>query len=931
MSADPRTKRELMQQAFEHAPLGTILSGLNGRALAANPAACRMLGYDEAELLDIDLQAITHPGDSEVDVIGLQDLLAGRVESFTVAKRFVRKSGETARIYQTVSLARDRKMRPRFFVSQLRDVTVESRTERQNDVLFRLSPDMLAVTPSDIARLDRVNPAWQRTLGWTSEDLATRPFLDFIHPTQREEAAALAEVLRHERTARSFRNLVRGKDGEYRWLEWNTYPRDGHRYCVVRDISHRQAIEQELRDTNQRLVETDQQLSSVVDNIGDGLITFDANGTVHSFNTAASRMFGYTAAQIVGGSIEMLLTERMRDARVGEIQAHLQGGEPQLVGKGHAVLPAVRKDGSIIHLEAIVNALPTTEGELFVAVMRDVTERRKAEAELFADKERLRVTLESIGDGVITTDTHGCVTYLNPVAERMTGWSNEEAIGQTLPTVLVLTEEGSPDPPPNPVDIVLRDGVVAGLTEDSILERRGGGRFAIEDSAAPIKNARDDVIGAVLVFHDVSEARRIAAEMTHQASHDPLTGLVNRRGFERRLDAALKQNEVSQGEMAVLFMDLDQFKLVNDTGGHVAGDELLKRLAGVFRRRLRQADTLARLGGDEFGVILENCSADGARRIAESLRQAITHYPFVWEEHTFHVGVSIGLVLASGGVGREEMLRRADAACYLAKDRGRNRIHVYKHDDQRRIRRRGEIGWIARIHQALEENRFVLCRQASVELPTARSAHFETLLRMMDTNGKLVMPMTFIPSAERYGLMPEIDRWVVSEAMRKLAAEEHDDEICFINLSGASVGDESFTEFVRSQVEASGVRAEGVCFEVTETAAIANLAHAEAMIGDIKKLGCRFALDDFGSGMSSFAYLKHLPVDYLKIDGTFVKHMDQDPIDRAMVEAINNIGHVMGIETIAEYVENQATVDILAGMGVNYAQGYWIEKPQLWT
>ena len=849
MSADPRTKRELMQQAFEHAPLGTILSGLNGRALAANPAACRMLGYDEAELLDIDLQAITHPGDSEVDVIGLQDLLAGRVESFTVAKRFLRKTGETARIYQTVSLARDRRMRP-----QVLRVATAGRDRRKPDRAPERCPVQAFARHAggDAVGYRNARPGQSGVAAHVGLDPGGpgRPDHSWTSSTPRSAKRLLrsARYCGTSGTARSFRNLVRGKDGEYRWLEWNTYPRDGHRYCVVRDISHRQAIEQELRDTNQRLVETDQQLSSVVDNIGDGLITFDANGTVQSFNTAASRMFGYTAAQIVGNDIEMLLTERMRDARMGEIQAYLQGGEPQLVGKGHAVLPAVRKDGSIIHLEAIVNALPTTEGQLFVAVMRDVTERRKAEAELFADKERLRVTLESIGDGVITTDTHGCVTYLNPVAERMTGWSNEDAIGQPLPTVLVLTEEGSPDPPPNPVELVLRDGVVAGLTEDSILERRGGGRFAIEDSAAPIKNVRDDVIGAVLVFHDVSEARRIAAEMTHQASHDPLTGLVNRRGFERRLDAALKHNEASQGEMAVLFMDLDQFKLVNDTGGHVAGDELLKRLAGVFRRRLRQADTLARLGGDEFGVILENCSADGAKRIAESLRQAITHFPFSWEEHTFHVGVSIGLVLASGGVGREEMLRRADAACYLAKDRGRNRIHVYKHDDQRRIRRRGEIGWIARIHQALEENRFVLCRQASVELPGATNAHFETLLRMMDSNGKLVMPMTFIPSAERYGLMPEIDRWVVSEAMRKLAAEEHNGEICFINLSGASVGDESFTEFVRSQVEASGVRAENICFEVTETAAIANLAHAEAMIGDIKKLGCRFALDDFGSG-----------------------------------------------------------------------------------
>jgi diguanylate cyclase (GGDEF)-like protein/PAS domain S-box-containing protein len=811
MTPDHYSKRALFQGAFEHAALGFIVSGVNGQILAVNPAACRMLGYDEAELLATDLQAITHMGDREVDVPGLQDLLTGEAESFTVEKRYLRKSGDSARVQQAVSLVRDAKSHPQYFVSQIRDVT------------------------------------------------------------------------------------------------------------------------RELRQVNQKLQEKELQLSAIVDNIGDGLITFDAHGIVHAFNAAACAIFGYTTEQVIGTHIDNLITENLREARTAEIDAHLGGGDTQLVGKGKLVMPALRKDGTVFHIELIVNAIETAQGGLFVAVLRDVTERRKAEFELFNEKERLRVTLNSIGDGVITSDTTGRVTYLNPVAERMTGWSTEEAKGVPLSRVLVITEEGSSEPAPDPVEKVLLGASEAGLAENTILEHRGGGRFAIEDSAAAIRNSRDDVIGAVLVFHDVSESRRIAAEMTHQASHDSLTGLLNRRGFERRLDTALKKDRENHGETTVLFMDLDQFKVVNDTSGHAAGDELLRQLAGIFRQRLRQADSLARLGGDEFAVILENCATEAAMRIAEGLQQAIAQFPFVWEGRTFHVGVSIGMVLVQdGAITRPEVLRQADAACYLAKDRGRNRIHVYKSDDRHRTMRHGEMGWIARIHQALQDDRFLLCRQASVALMPAETPHFEILVRMLEPDGQLVMPNSFIPSAERYGLMPEIDRWVIHAALTKLGIETRH-SICFINLSGASVGDDTLAEYVEAQIKAAGVNATDVCFEITETAAIGNLVHAEAMIMDMKDLGCRFALDDFGSGMSSFAYLKHLPVDYLKIDGAFVRHMDTDPIDRAMVEAINNIGHVMGIETIAEYVENQATVELLAGMGVDYAQGYWIEKPRPWT
>lgn len=931
MTPGHQSKRALLQRAFEHAALGIIVSGVDGQVLAANPAACRMLGYDEAEFLAIDLQAITHPGDRQLDVPGMQALLTGEAESFTVERRYLHKSGTAVRVCQVVSLVRDEKSRPQYFVSQFRQVSAQRMAERQWETLFRLSPDMLAVTSPGIDRLDSVNPAWERIVGWTSEELCGRPYLEFVHPAQREQAAAMARELATGKVAHTFQNQFLCKNGLYRVLEWNTYARDGYRYCAVRDVSHRQAVEQELRHVNQQLYESELQLSTIVDSIGDGLITFDAPGTIRSFNAAASRIFGYTAEQIIGTNISALITENLREAQVAEIDAHLGGGESQLVGKGKVVVPALRRDGVVFHIELIVNAIDTAQGELFVAVMRDVTGRRKAEFELFNEKERLRVTLNSIGDGVITTDTAGRVTYLNPVAERMTGWTSAEAMGLALPRVLVITEEGTQVPALNPVDLVLRGATEAGLAENSILEHRGGGRFAIEDSAAPIKDSRDEMIGAVLVFHDVSESRRIAAEMTHQASHDPLTGLINRRGFERRLDAALKKDRESRGETTVLFMDLDQFKVVNDTSGHAAGDELLRQLAGVFRQRLRHADTLARLGGDEFAVILENCGTEAAMRVAEILQRAIAQFPFDWEDRTFHVGVSIGMVtIRDGAITRPEVLRQVDAACYLAKDRGRNRIHVYKANDRDRTMRHGEMGWIARIHQALEDDRFLLCRQASVSLTPAETPHFEILLRMLEPDGKLVMPNSFIPSAERYGLMPQIDRWVINAALTKLGIETKH-SVCFINLSGASVGDDTLTEYVEAQIKASGVNAKDVCFEITETAAIGNLVHAESMIMDMKELGCRFALDDFGSGMSSFTYLKHLPVDYLKIDGAFVRHMDTDRIDRAMVEAINNIGHVMGIETIAEYVENQATVELLAGMGVDYAQGYWIERPRPWT
>ena len=384
----------------------------------------------------------------------------------------------------------------------------------------------------------------------------------------------------------------------------------------------------------------------------------------------------------------------------------------------------------------------------------------------------------------------------------------------------------------------------------------------------------------------------------------------------------------------MLYIDLDQFKIVNDTCGHIAGDELLHQLTSLMQSKLRQSDTLARLGGDEFGVLLEGCPTEPALRVAETLRQTVSDFHFVWGDKIFPSGLSIGLVtFSSGGVLIGDVLRMADAACYVAKDKGRNRVHVYTQQDTEVAHRQGEMGWIGRIQKALDENRFVLYSQKILPLTPGDEdqIHYEVLLRMKDEDGSLIPPMAFIPAAERYGLMPTLDRWVIRTTFANCAARSVDDAnvgISAINLSGMSLGDEHFLAYVLAQFEHFKISPQLICFEITETAAITNLTNAGVFIRELKNIGCRFSLDDFGSGMSSFSYLKHLPVDYLKIDGGFVKDMLTDPIDCAMVEAINNIGHVMGIQTIAEFVENSEIQARLQEMGVDFAQGYGVEKPR---
>jgi diguanylate cyclase (GGDEF)-like protein/PAS domain S-box-containing protein len=698
-------------------------------------------------------------------------------------------------------------------------------------------------------------------------------------------------------------------------------------------LSHRMVRRRE--DAEQALKISEERFNLAVTGSSDGLWDWNVLTDETYYSPRFKLLLGYSGDQMTNEFSAMIsrLHPEDRAATLQAIEDHLQRGVPFDVE-----MRLQTRSGEYRWFRSRAQSVRSSEGRpvRMAGSITDVTDRKIAAAELFAEKERAQVTLASIADGVITTDTDGWVEYVNPVAEGLTGWKLPAARGLPLQAIFRIIEETTRQLAANPIETVLREERTVENPQTMLLVKNDGSEVPIVHSAAPIRDRNGSITGVVLVLHDVSRERQYAAKLSYQASHDSLTGLINRTEFENRLSLALKSAAQLGRHHAVMYLDLDQFKVVNDTCGHAAGDQMMRQVATVLQRRLREGDTLGRLGGDEFGVLLESCPPDHAFRIADELRQAVSDFHFVWENRSFGISVSIGLVNVKDELFTlTDVLSAADAACYMAKDKGRNRVQVYHPEDSEVSLRYGEMEWVARIQKALEEDRFVLYAQdiAEVGNPRGRHTHCELLIRMLDERGEIVPPMAFIPAAERYSLMPAIDRWVIRTALATISrlrtepgAEQID--LCAINLSGGSITDERFLDFIREQFTHFGVAYESICFEITETAAIANLESAARFIQALKALGCRFSLDDFGAGMSSFAYLKHLPVDFLKIDGGFVKDMADDLIDRAMVEAINSVGHVMGKQTIAEFVDSDRVMKALREVGVDYAQGYWVAKPR---
>lgn len=667
----------------------------------------------------------------------------------------------------------------------------------------------------------------------------------------------------------------------------------------------------------------------LVDNASDAIFVAQ-DGFIKFPNPRTMEMFGYSAEELGRVPYSRFIAPPYREL-VAERHRRRLAGEPVPSVYDFEI---VRKDGRRLWIEIHAMVIPWEDRPATLNVVRDVTEQKLAREALAEEKERAQVTLSSIADGVITTDAEGRVEYLNPVAEHLTGWPRALAAGRDLTAVLTLQNEHNRAPVANPAAEALRGWSRVTPAAHVLLVRADGKEFSVEYTASPIVRSDGNALGAVVVFRDVTEMRGLARQLSYQASHDALTGLINRREFENRLEYALESARTERKPHALCYLDLDQFKIVNDTCGHVAGDELLRQLAKHLQSEIRGVDTLARLGGDEFGILLEGCPLDKAVEIADHLRRRLKEFRFAWEDKVFEVGASIGLVpIGAETGGFMEVMRAADAACYVAKDRGRDRVYVYQPDDEELARRQGEMQWVTTLRQALDEDRLALYFQPiqALQPDAVAGVSGEVLVRLRGPDGQLVPPMAFIPAAERYQLMPLLDRWVVEHLFEALASLPEDARDTLrtvsVNLSGQSLSDPGFARAVNALLDATPVAPDRLCFEITETAAIASPADALAFMADIRGRGCRFALDDFGSGLSSFAYLKRLQVDALKIDGHFVCDILDDPVDLAMVESINHIGHVMGLTTIAECVENEAVIARLRELGVDYAQGFGVAAP----
>ncbi len=542
------------------------------------------------------------------------------------------------------------------------------------------------------------------------------------------------------------------------------------------------------------------------------------------------------------------------------------------------------------------------------------------------ERDRAHKTLHAIGDAVLVVDDDWRIRYVNPMGERMLGLSGAQIQGRILDEVVNLFD-GCHGRPVEDLRSHFLSQSADGACAAMILVGADGERIAVDSRVSPL-TFPDGNDGMVIVMRDVSREHKLMEELAYQATHDALTGLYNRSAFENHLRHLLEEET---GGHALIYLDLDRFKLVNDTCGHAAGDELLKRTAVQIGEVLRKGDLLARVGGDEFGILLRNCTPEAAERIARRLMESIEAFRFRWEDKVLQVHTSIGVVPLGGEeTTLKDVLMAADLACHVAKERGRNRVHVHAVEDVSVHRHHQEMQWLPRLHEALDNDRFELFVQPIRPLDEASGLPVmnEFLVRLRNHDGKLLPPGLFIPAAERYDLMWQIDRWIVENAISHLAVTEDRGERYTINLSAQTFSDRSFADFVRMTLEGYGVATDRVCFELTETAAVTNIAVAGELMQALKDLGCRILLDDFGSGLSSFGYLKNLPFDYLKIDGQFVRDILTDPLDGVMVRMCRELAQVLGVKTVAEFIESEEILEAVKAVGIDYGQGYHLGRPR---
>jgi diguanylate cyclase (GGDEF)-like protein/PAS domain S-box-containing protein len=673
-------------------------------------------------------------------------------------------------------------------------------------------------------------------------------------------------------------------------------------------------LTQTLGKLFRRLGDQESTMRAVVDNAAEGIIVVDERGRIDTFNAAAEKLFGFRAAEIRGKPLAWLLPDL----------AGAKGIPP--VAAGELETQALHRNGQPIQVSVRSSAMHISGEPMYTCLVADITQRKLAEDKMLKAEARYRDLVETAHDLVWSTDAAGHWTYLNGASQGIYGHPPQDMLGRHIrefaaPGYLERDTQAFQ---------ALLDGQEL-VQYETMHSDCHGAQHHLSFNARAHLDAHGKVLHISGTARDITEQKVFQKQLAYQAEHDSLTALFNRHYFQQELERTVARVARSGADCALFYIDLDQFKYINDTLGHAAGDQLLIEISNLLSTHVRDGDLLARFGGDEFTLLVYNIKPHDAPKAAENFRALFENYKFFYEGKNFNITCSIGVaVIDAGVVSADEVLSHADLACNMAKAQGRNRVHLYDPNDRDKAGMAEDMGWAARVREGLEHDRFQLVYQPIMSVSSGEVQDYEVLVRMLCADGEVILPGGFMPAAERFGLIHNVDRWIVARAIHQLAnLREHGSPVRFsINLSGKAFEDSILLPTIQRLLKETGLDPALLTFEITETAAIANLGAATRFIGALKDIGCQFALDDFGSGFSSFTYLKHLPVDKLKIDGSFVQGMAQASVDQAMVQSMNQVAHALGKVTIAEYVESAETLALLKEYGVDYAQGNFIGKPR---
>ena len=683
------------------------------------------------------------------------------------------------------------------------------------------------------------------------------------------------------------------------------------------------------RKRNARIVEMESSFRAAVEKSRIGMLLVSLEGHILQVNRSFCEFLQYPEFELLGRHIfEITYSD--------DCPSSSQLWSDCLCGVGdvpHLEKRYVRRDGQVVwgFLSCCLARGANGEPLYSIAQVEDIDWRKRSEASLVEAKERLQVTLSSIADAVIATDVDGCINFMNPVAEQLTGFSVEVACGQPIESVFYITLGRDGERQACVVSECLESGETTYGADGTVLHSSDGRIYDIKNSASPLKTERGALLGVVIVFQDVSESRQLIRQLSYKASHDDLTGLPNRDAFKRELLKAIESVQSGDECHALAYIDLDRFKVINDSAGHLAGDALLKKISKYLRALLRTSDSVARLGGDEFGLLFRFCDKEQARQRCEQLIRQLVALRFPWNERLYDVGASIGITEINRHNCRlADLLSQADVACYSAKNASRGTVMIYEMEQSAAAEQHREIIMASAIRDALDGGRLTLCAQPiACTTDTSEINHYEILVRMVDDNGNLLLPAAFIPAAERYGLMLQIDRWVADEILERRSNEIVARGLNIsLNISADALGDAEFQAHVVSLLERTPIPLAHVGFEITETAMVNQMESASYFVATLREMGCRVALDDFGNGLSSFNYLKAFSIDFIKIDGSFVRQVESNFVDLIIVESIHQVAHRLGAQTIAEYVEDAPTVERLRAIGVDLVQGYHIGRPE---